>query len=155
MTMLLASTFATANHQFHYNRPGYFGNFWHDFDRQLQNFDRRMDNLRQYQLSSQSKQYFDKDNNNYVIDIEITNFNKQDLTIEYKNHALIIYGNKDKQDKSPHHTAHSFNRFYNAFSLPDDANVEAIEAEFKNNHLTINIPKLDQPKPSMQTIEIK
>lgn len=145
ITLLLSNI--THAHQFHHRTD----NFWRNFDRQFQMLD-RMSALRKSQFQSQSRRYFDSKNNSYVIKIHSTAFDKNDIKIEQQDQVLIVQGNKKDSGKNHYNNS----SFYNAFTLPDDADSDNIDAKFEKDTLTITIKKLKTPtKPKAKTINIQ
>ncbi|HBN58654.1 MAG TPA: heat-shock protein Hsp20, partial [Gammaproteobacteria bacterium] len=77
---LLTSTLVSAHGPF---QSGFNNAFWRDFDQQFQRLDHEINRL-QYsanRFNSQSRQYFDKDNNSYVVEIKISGLGKSDIDI--------------------------------------------------------------------------
>ena len=68
---------------------------------------------------------------------------------------ITIKGSHKTEKQSASGATRSSRSFTQSFSLPRDADQDNIDASFDNNILTINIPKLDQPKPLVQKITIK
>ena len=156
---LLISTTLSAYSPFHsdFFHHGFNDGFWRDFDRQFQQIDRQINQLKKSgnNLSTQSRQYFDEKNNNYVVQIVIDGLTKDNIDISTTNNMITIKGSHKIEKQSTSGTSRSSRSFTQSFSLPRDADQDNIDASFDNNILTISIPKLDQPKPLVQKITIK
>ncbi len=148
IVMLLSSTLLNAywhSQSNLFNHHVFGDNFWNDFGNQFQQFDHQIDRLRYNDsiIRKFSKQYFDKDNNSYVMEIKISGVNKKNLDISSNQNMLII---KVKQTLSNNNT-YSSNNFSQIISIPVDGDVENITAIFESDVLKVIIPKLMQPKP--------
>jgi len=156
---LLASTSISAHGPF---KSGFFNNnsnnggFWRDFDRQFQRLEHEMNRLKYSanRFSSQSKQYFDKDSNSYVVEVKISGLNKSDIDISTKKNMLVIKGVRNNEKISNNQSARSSTSFSHAISIPRDGNKDNISADFEDDVLKISIPKLDKPKSQVKKIII-
>jgi HSP20 family protein len=149
----LISSIAIAHHTpKSYN---YFDDFWRDFDTQFQNFNRQTNYSKYNNFNPQTRQYFDEKNKQYILEISTGNLTKEDLKIKYENNVLIIGSEKENEQISNNQRSYSSSRFYQSVALPNDANTDAIKAEFKDHVLSIYIPKLKSPHPSGRQIKIQ
>ena len=93
----------------------------------------------------------------YVLTAEVPGVDKKDLTVECKDGALSIRGEKRSQREETKEKARLLERTYGAFSrtlaLPDDADADQVNATFKEGVLRIEIQKKPTAKP--KTIAIK
>lgn len=126
----------------HYNRSSFFNdNFWAKFDHQFQEFNHQIAKLQhQYGQHIKSRQYFDKHNNSYILEIKTQGIDKNNLNIETTSNRLSIKG---KQVKNTNNTGSS-STFSFTTSIPNDGNTENIVTDFKDGILRISIPKLKQ-----------
>lgn len=155
--MLLSSAVVAHNpFQSNFFHPGFNDGFWRDFDRQFQRLDYEMNRLKNSvnSISSQSRQYFDQENNNYVVEVKISGLDKDDVNIATNKNMLIIKGQKNQEKKSQSNSSRSSSSFSHAMSIPRDGDKDNINAEFKDGKLVVTIPKLDQPKSQIQQIKI-
>jgi len=97
---------------------------------------------------------------NYLINIEIPGVAKEDVDIRVDANTLTVSGEK-KQDKTEDkENYHCVERRYGAFertlTLPQDANTENINAQFKDGVLTVTIERkaISTPKEGKK-IEVK
>jgi len=158
IVVLLASTLASAHGPF---QSGFFNQglnhgFWRDFDRQFQQLDREMNRLQHSanRFSSQSRQYFDKDNNSYVVDVKLSGLGKEDIDISTNKNRLTIKGVRNSEKTTDNQSAKSSTSFSHSMSIPRDGDTDNISADFKDGTLTVSIPKLDKPKPQVKKITI-
>ena len=142
-------------------QSGFFNNgfnngFWRDFDRQFQQLDHKINRL-QYstnRFNSQSRQYFDKDSNSYVIEVKLSGLGKEDIDISAHKNTLVIKGVHHSETTSDNQSAKSSTSFSHAISIPRDGDKDNIGADFKDGVLKVSIPKLDKPRPQVQKITI-
>ena len=158
VSALLFSSIVSAHSPFQSNffHPGFNDGFWRDFDRQFQRLDHEMNRLKHSAnaFSSQSRQYFDPKNNNYVLEVKISGLDKDDINISTNKNMLIVKGQKSKEKTSQGNSSRSLSSFSHAMSIPRDGDKDNISADFKDGKLIVTIPKLDQPKSQIQQIKI-
>lgn len=158
ITVLLTSTLVSAHGPFQsgFFNQGFDNGFWRDFDQQFQRLDYEMNRLQHSanRFNSQSKQYFDKDSNSYVVEIELSGLGKKDIDISAHKNTLVIKGSRNSERASNNQNTRSLTSFYHAMSIPHNGDKDNISADFKGGVLTVSIPKLDKPKPKVQKITI-
>jgi len=81
--------------------------------------------------------------NKYSITVNIPGFNKEQISLEIKGNALIIYAENKEQ------TNHQ--KFKNIIQLPSDTDLNEIKSKLVNGVLTISIPRIT---PKTQPIVI-
>jgi HSP20 family protein len=90
----------------------------------------------------------DKD---FVIELAAPGMKKEDFDIDLDNNILTISSQKKEEnvEEKADYTKREFyyNEFKRAFTLPDTADTEKIEAEYKDGILTLSIAK----RPEAQT----
>jgi HSP20 family protein len=155
---LLASTLVSAHGPFQsgFFNQGFNDGFWRDFDRQFQKLDHKINRL-QYstnRFNSQSRQYFDKDSNSYVIEVKLSGLGKKDIDISAHKNMLVIKGMHHSETTSDNQSTKSSTSFSHAISIPRDGDKDNISADFKDGVLKVSIPKLDKPRPQVQKISI-
>lgn len=98
------------------------------------------------------------DEKQYTISLEAPGMEQKDLSIELKDGALFIKGNKQQEQEEKDQHFYRVERHYGSFervlAIPDDANAEEISASMKNGVLTVSIPRKELPKPDVKQIEI-
>ncbi|MBI1425604.1 MAG: Hsp20 family protein [Gammaproteobacteria bacterium] len=100
------------------------------------------------------------DDKQYTITLEAPGMEQKDLSIELKDQALFIKGNKqqetEEKDKHYYRIERQYGSFERVLALPDDANADEISASMKNGVLTVTIPRKELPESaSGKRIEIK
>ena len=94
----------------------------------------------------------------YTVRAELPGVELGDVSIEVEGHTLVIRAEK-RQESEEEEGYHCVERSYGAvqrvFSLPDDADGEAIEARFKNGVLKLRIPKHAARASNARSIEIQ
>ena len=93
----------------------------------------------------------------YNIKLEIPDVAKQDVKIEVEHGVLKVSGErkheKEQEGKTFHVVECSYGSFCRSFALPKDVDEQKIVATFKDGMLTIELPKVAEPK--VKPIEIK
>ncbi len=96
--------------------------------------------------------------NEYKISIEIPGVSEKDVNIELADDTLIIRGEKKQQTEEKNRHFYRLERSYGEFqrilSLPEDADRDAITADFKNGVLNITIPRKTGTSSASKQIEI-
>ncbi len=145
-----------------YNNNGffnhhYYNNMFHDFDRQFKRLERKIQHLKRSKSSfrSKNKRYFDSESNEYVIQVTINNIAKENLSISINENLINIRGESKIEQQNDNNSTVFSSHFSQSFSLPSDADNDNIRAEFKDNVLTIRIPRQAKPEPTERTIEIR
>jgi HSP20 family protein len=92
-------------------------------------------------------------NKAYLISIDLPGMDKKDISIETSGNRLMISGERKEESESKEGSKKSYRQFNQSFSLPDDANLEAISATSTNGVLKITVPKTG--KKVSKKIEIK
>ncbi len=98
-----------------------------------------------------------EDEKGYYLAIALPGVNKEEVKIELNEGILSISGEKKfiKEEGKKYHTVESYyGIFKRSFKLPENVNVEAIEAEYKEGILNITVPK-QEGKVVKSTIQIK
>ena len=93
---------------------------------------------------------------NIVIKAELPGVAKKDMTIDVKGRVLTLKGerstdNEVKEDNY-YRQERSYGKFERAFALPEEVDLEKINADFKDGILKIDIPKAEKSKPKQITI---
>ena len=156
--VLLASTSIGAHGPFQsgFFNQGFNDGFWQDFDRQFQQLDRRLNQLKHSTsvLRTHSRQYFDKDSNSYVMEVKLSGLGKEDIDISAHKNTLVIKGVRHNETTSDNQSARSSTSFSHSISIPRDGDKDNISADFKDGVLKVSIPKLDKPRSQVQKISI-
>ena len=95
---------------------------------------------------------------NYQITLETPGLKKSDITIEINGDVLSIHG--QKQEETENHDRHfyrverSYGAFQRTLALPDDANVDDIQASMKDGVLNLTIPRRESKENQIKKITI-
>jgi HSP20 family protein len=98
---------------------------------------------------------FDNDAN-IVIKAELPGVDKKDIVVDVKDRVLTLKGERStdsevKEDKY-YHRERTFGKFERSFTLPANAKVEDIKADYKDGVLSIDIPKSEAAQPKKITV---
>jgi HSP20 family protein len=102
--------------------------------------------------------YQDKDA--FTVRAELPGFRKEDISVEVAEGVLTVTGHQKTENKSDNKdkeaaTTTQERRFSRAISLPENLNVEKIQAAYENGVLTVTLPKREEVKPKQIAIEVK
>ncbi|HXB14040.1 MAG TPA: Hsp20/alpha crystallin family protein [Bacteroidia bacterium] len=86
----------------------------------------------------------------YQVELSVPGFNKEDFKIEAEKDVLRVSceHKEEKKDETKQFTRREFRygSFSRSFTLPENANVEAIKASYENGILVLDIPKKEIAK---------
>jgi HSP20 family protein len=95
----------------------------------------------------------------YEIPAELPGMGEKDIDVKFANGMLTIKGEKkeekEEKRKDYHLSERRFGSFQRSFTVPEDVDVDKIDASFKNGVLTVVLPKSEEAQKREQTIEIK
>jgi HSP20 family protein len=98
-----------------------------------------------------------EDDKEYLIKAELPDLKKEDVKVTVENGVLTITGErkmeKEEKGKKYHRIERAYGSFARSFTLPEDADAQKIQAEFKDGILTVHLPKNENAKPKQ--IEVK
>ncbi len=96
---------------------------------------------------------------NYIISLEVPGVSEKDIHLEVLNDTLTIRGEKNQEKEEKNRNYYRLERSYGSFqrtlSLPQDSDVDHIDANIKNGVLNITIPRMALPENQTKRIEIK
>ncbi len=94
----------------------------------------------------------------YHIDVDLPGVKKEDIKVDLNKSVLTISGERKTKDEVKQEDYYKietyFGKFSRSFTLPDNADIENIEAKSDNGVLEVIIPKL-KDDVSKKSIEIK
>jgi HSP20 family protein len=98
-----------------------------------------------------------EDEKSFRVTAELPGVKKEDVTVEVHEDLLTIRGEKrtereEKKDR-PHWVERSYGSFARAFTLPNTAIADQMNASFKDGVLTIEIPKKEAAKARQISIK--
>ncbi|MBI2418827.1 MAG: Hsp20/alpha crystallin family protein [Ignavibacteriales bacterium] len=95
----------------------------------------------------------------YELNLEIPGIKKEDVKISLVNGALRISGernqSKSEENGKFHRVERVYGKFFRSFNLPEGIKEDAIEAEFHDGQLTVQIPKAEEVRPKELQIKVK
>jgi molecular chaperone IbpA len=133
-------------------------------NRALVGFDTMFDQMERRFANSVSNNYpphniIKTDENQYEIQIAVTGFNKEEISVTVENNVLVIKGESMTTDYAPEQYLHrglATRDFVKEFPLAE--HIEVVGAETKNGMLTVklvrNIPESAKPKV-IDIVEVK
>ena len=99
-----------------------------------------------------------EDEKAYYIEVDLPGVKKEDIKVDIKDNTLTISGERkfkeEVKEEDYYKIETSIGKFSRIFTLPDDADVENIDAKSENGVLEIVIPKVKKEE-SVKTIEVK
>jgi HSP20 family protein len=98
-----------------------------------------------------------EDDKEYLIKAELPEMKREDVKVTVENAVLTISGErkveKEEKKRKYHRVERGYGTFMRSFTLPDDADFNKVNAEFKSGLLTVHVPKSERAKPKQ--IEVK
>lgn len=95
---------------------------------------------------------------NFVIDMAVPGFEKEDFVIKLDNDLLTISANKEdkseKEEKNYTRKEYRQESFSRSFRLPDNVNEDRIEAAYEKGMLHLTLPKVEVAKKATQEIKV-
>jgi HSP20 family protein len=93
----------------------------------------------------------------YLIKAELPEVSKEDVKVTVDENVITISGERRKEaehkDEKVHRVESFYGQFSRSFRLPEDADINAIQAESRNGVLKVRVPKTPAPKP--RTVEVQ
>jgi HSP20 family protein len=98
-----------------------------------------------------------EDDKEFLIKAELPEVLKEDVRVTVENGRLTLGGErkfeKEETGKKYHRVERSYGSFLRSFNLPENADPDRVEAEFKDGVLRVHLAKLEKAKP--RQIEVK
>jgi len=98
-----------------------------------------------------------EDEKEYLIKAELPEVKKDDVKVAVENGVLTISGErqfeKEQKNKKYHRVERAYGSFVRSFTLPEGADADKVNAEFKDGVLKVHLPKSEEVKPKQ--IEVK
>jgi len=95
----------------------------------------------------------------YYIEVDLPGVKKEDISIDVKDNILTISGERkiedERKDEEFYRVESVYGKFERSFSLPEDVDVDKIEAKAENGVLIVKIPKAQSIDKAPKKIEIK
>ena len=131
---------------------------FHKFTPYAVGFDRMLDNLTRYvDNNSQSTgfphYYIRKEGDNYVIEMALAGFGKDDIEVEISEQTLSVRSDKKDEDADNLYRGISYRKFDRKFTLAEDIVVNG--AKLENGMLTIDLERIVPEEKKPRLIEVK
>ena len=98
-----------------------------------------------------------EDEKEYLIKAEVPEMKKEEIKINVHDDVLAISGErkyeKEEKGKKYQRVERAYGSFVRSFTLPEDADVSKVSAEYKDGVLKVHLPKSEKAKP--KAIEVK
>lgn len=84
---------------------------------------------------------------NYFVTVDLPGLKKEDIKIDLQNSVLTISGERTREMKGEgRYSERAYGRFQRSFTLPQQVDVEKIEARFEDGVLHVTLPKAETAK---------
>lgn len=100
---------------------------------------------------------FKENENEYVIEIEIPGVNKEDIDLRTTENSIEVKAEKKEESESDENEdeykyTRSYSGFYQTLDVPENADLDNIDASYENGILTVKLPKKakDEDKKEIQ-----
>ena len=98
-----------------------------------------------------------EDDKEYIIKAELPEVKKGDVKVRVEDGVLYLSGErrfeKEEKGKRYHRVERAYGSFTRSFALPDEADPQKVQAEFKDGVLHVRVAKNPNARP--KTIEVK
>lgn len=95
----------------------------------------------------------------FEVTVELPGMKREDFHVDVHNGRLEISGEvkeeKEEKEKTWHRVERRHGEFKRVLSLPENVDVEKIDAEYKDGLLNVRIPKTVKEEPAPKRIEVK
>ena len=92
-----------------------------------------------------------------IVEAELPGIERKDVKVDIKDGVLTISGErkyeKETEEENVHRMERVYGRFTRSFSLPNNVDVDKVEAKLKDGVLRIRLPKKETARA--RTVEIK
>lgn len=95
----------------------------------------------------------------YHVEVDLPGVKKEDIHIDLKENQIIISGERsfkeERKENDYYKVESSYGKFQRSFALPENVDVENIEASSENGVLEVVLPKLKAEKAEVKKIQVK
>jgi HSP20 family protein len=99
-----------------------------------------------------------QDKNAFTLRAELPGFRKEDISVEVADGILTVTGHQktgtETTDKEAAKTVQE-RRVSRAITLPDNLDLDKIQAAYENGVLTVTLPKREEVKPRQIDVDVK
>ncbi|KAL7201731.1 hypothetical protein ACSBR1_033431 [Camellia fascicularis] len=95
----------------------------------------------------------------HVFKADLPGLKKEEVKVEVEEGRILqISGERKKEQEEKndkwHRIERSSGKFLRRFRLPENAKVEEVKASMENGVLTVTVPKVEEKKPEVKSIDI-
>ncbi|KAK9727252.1 hypothetical protein RND81_05G268700 [Saponaria officinalis] len=95
----------------------------------------------------------------HVFKVDLPGLKKEEVKVEVEEGRILqISGERSKEQEEKndkwHRIERSSGKFLRRFRLPENTKMEEVKAGMENGVLTVTVPKVEQKKPEVKTIDI-
>lgn len=95
----------------------------------------------------------------YHIEVDLPGVKKEDISIDIKDGQIVISGERsfkeERKEKDYYKVESSYGKFQRLFALPENVDIENIEASSSDGVLEVVLPKLKSEKAEIKKIQVK
>ncbi|MCF8363656.1 MAG: Hsp20/alpha crystallin family protein [Prolixibacteraceae bacterium] len=86
------------------------------------------------------------EDNNYVLEFSVPGYRKDQFSITSNNDILTVKANveDDQEEQGYNRREFSVHSFERTFNIPEDVNIENVNAKYENGILKVVLPKLEE-----------
>jgi len=99
-----------------------------------------------------------EDEKEYLIKAEVPEVRKEEIKVGVQDDVLTISGDrkyeKEEKGKKYHRLERAYGSFARSFTIPDDADGTAVNAQFKDGVLHVHLPKSEKAKPKSIEVQV-
>ena len=99
-----------------------------------------------------------EDEKEYLIKVELPEVQKNDVKVTVENGTLTIAGERKAENEQKGRRFHRLERYYGrferTFGIPDDAEQDDVEAEFKDGVLRVRLAKSEKARPKQIEVRV-
>lgn len=99
-----------------------------------------------------------EDEKEFLVKAELPEVKKEDVKVTVENGTLTIEGErkfeKEEKNKKYHRVERAYGQFTRAFTLPETADPNKINAEFKDGMLTVHLTKTEKAQPKAVDVKV-
>lgn len=96
-----------------------------------------------------------EDQNSYQLSIDLPGVKPEDIEVTTHNNVLSIRGTRKlvNEDKEQKRSERVYGEFLREFSMPENADLDRIEAKTNHGVLDLNVPKIPKAEPKRITVQ--
>ena len=98
-----------------------------------------------------------EDDKSYTVKVELPEMKREDIKVSLENGVLVVSGErkfeKEEKGKKYHRVERAYGSFTRSFALPDNADPNQVNAQYRDGVLNVNVGKSEKAKP--RAIDIK